>query len=78
MPDSSFRGHIPADRWYCRAHDMWVTRPDDASGEVLIGATGFGLFLAGELIAFTAKPRGMSIANLPFNFHQINKSKRNS
>ena len=61
MPDSSFRGHIPADRWYCRTHDMWVTRPDDASGEVLIGATGFGLFLAGELIAFTAKPRGARI-----------------
>lgn len=61
MSDSSFRGCIPSDRWYCRTHDMWVTSPKTPDGEVLIGATGFGLFLAGELIAFTAKPRGARI-----------------
>ena len=30
-------------------------------GEVLIGATSFGIFLAGEIIAFTAKPKGAEV-----------------
>jgi glycine cleavage system H protein len=38
---------------------MWVRCVGD---EVLIGATSFGLFLAGELIAFTAKPRGARVS----------------
>jgi len=38
---------------------MWVQERD---GEVLIGATRFGIFLAGEIIAFTAKPNGAEIA----------------
>lgn len=39
---------------------MWVQPL--ANGEVLIGATSFGIFLAGEIIAFTAKPRGAEVA----------------
>jgi glycine cleavage system H protein len=31
-------------------------------GEVVIGATGFGLHLAGEVIAFTSKPKGAEVA----------------
>ena len=48
----------PADRWYCRETNMWVAY---RAGEVLIGATRFGLRLAGEVIAFTAKPDGAQI-----------------
>ena len=38
---------------------MWVAECDN--GEVLIGATSFGIFLAGEIIAFTAKPKGAEV-----------------
>lgn len=58
MSYTTFRGSIPADRLYDTRSDMWVRRDGD---EVLIGATSFGLFLAGELIAFTAKPRGAKV-----------------
>ena len=58
MPHQPFRGHIPEDRHYCCEYDMWV-RED--GNQVLIGITGFGLFLAGEIIAFTAKPKGAEI-----------------
>ena len=54
MPHQPFRGYIPDDRRYCREYDMWVQERGD---QVLIGVTGFGLFLAGEIIAFTAKPK---------------------
>lgn len=60
MAHHPFRGPVPDDRLYCPRHDMWVQPLD--SGEVLIGATSFGVFLAGEIIAFTAKPRGAEIA----------------
>ncbi len=50
-----FRGAIPDDLLYDTAHDMWVRRAGD---EVVIGATSFGIHLAGEIIGFTAKPRG--------------------
>ncbi len=53
-----FRGPIPADRLYCPQHDMWVKEDGDG---LLIGATGFGLFLAGEIFAFTAKPNGAEV-----------------
>jgi glycine cleavage system H protein len=57
MPDI-FRGRVPDDRLYCPRHDMWV-KPE---GELLlVGATSFGIFLAGEVIAFTAKPRGAEV-----------------
>ncbi|MEY2632297.1 MAG: hypothetical protein RIR00_951 [Pseudomonadota bacterium] len=39
---------------------MWVQR--QADGLVRIGASAFGLFLAGEILAFTAKPRGAEVA----------------
>ena len=61
MPYQTFRGHIPNDRLYSREYDMWVQISDTGSGEILIGATTFGLYLAGEVIAFTAKPRGARI-----------------
>lgn len=50
-----FRGAIPAGLLYDPAHDMWVRREGD---EVVVGATSFGIFLAGEIIGFTAKPKG--------------------
>lgn len=59
MSRQAFRGVVPADRYYCRDYDMWVQLRD---GDVVIGATGFGLFLAGEIIAFTAKPNGAEIS----------------
>ena len=58
MPLQSFVGRIPDNCLYCRDTDMWV-RHDE--GQVLIGATAFGLHRAGEVIAFTAKPRGAEI-----------------
>jgi glycine cleavage system H protein len=59
MPHQPFKGNVPDDRLYCREFDMWVQRCGD---EMLIGATRFGLFLAGEIIAFTAKPNGAQVA----------------
>jgi glycine cleavage system H protein len=59
MAHTPFHGSIPDDRLYCPQYDMWVQERD---GEVLIGATRFGIFLAGEIIAFTAKPNGAEIA----------------
>lgn len=58
MPDI-FQGSVPDDRFYCTRHDMWVKPEADI---LLVGATGFGIFLAGEIIAFTAKPRGAEVA----------------
>ena len=54
MAHTPFSGNIPDDRLYCPQYDMWVQ--EQGNGEVLIGATSFGIFLAGEIIAFTAKP----------------------
>lgn len=54
MAKEPFRGTIPADRRYDTRHDMWVRRDGDS---VEIGATAFGIHLAGKVIAFTAKPR---------------------
>jgi glycine cleavage system H protein len=39
---------------------MWVREIGD--GQVLIGASSFGIFLAGEIIAFTSKPKGAEVA----------------
>jgi len=55
----SYRGRIPDDRLYDPEYDMWVRAGGD---DVVIGASSFGLFLAGEIIAFTAKPRGAEVA----------------
>lgn len=59
MGRERFRGRIPEDRWYDTTNDMWVQRDGDA---VIVGATSFGLHLAGEVIGFTAKPRGAEVA----------------
>lgn len=56
MSHTSFSGSIPDDRLYCPRHDMWIQA--QADGTLLIGATAFGIFLAGEIIAFTSKPQG--------------------
>jgi len=54
-----FRGAIPHDRLYDPEHDMWVL-PDDGA-TVTIGATAWGIHLAGKLIGFTSKPRGAQV-----------------
>ena len=59
MTRKTFIGHIPGDLLYDAQYDMWV-RPDGAG--VLIGASSFGLFLAGEIIGFTAKPKGAEVS----------------
>ncbi|MCK6404559.1 MAG: hypothetical protein L6Q60_00940 [Rhodocyclaceae bacterium] len=59
MAHTPFSGTVPDDRLYCPRYDMWVRQDGDA---VLIGITAFGVFLAGEVIAFTAKPRGAEVA----------------
>jgi glycine cleavage system H protein len=38
---------------------MWVRAGDE--GEALIGATRFGVFLAGKIIAFCTKPKGATV-----------------
>ncbi|HTY03240.1 MAG TPA: hypothetical protein VMC81_05875 [Rhodocyclaceae bacterium] len=54
-----FRGAVPDGLLYDTSHDMWVRRDGN---EVVIGATTFGIHLAGAVIAFTAKPRGAEVA----------------
>lgn len=58
MRPAPFRGSIPDGLLYDAEHDMWVRRDGD---EALIGATAFGIFRAGEIIGFTAKPRGAEV-----------------
>jgi glycine cleavage system H protein len=53
-----FHGAIPDGLLYDTTHDMWVRREGD---DVLIGATSFGIHMAGAIIAFTAKPKGAEI-----------------
>lgn len=59
MARERFVGRLPADRLYDPQHDMWLQ--EAADGRVVIGATAFGLHLAGEVIAFTPKPVGAQI-----------------
>lgn len=59
MATEIFRGRVPDGLLYDTRHDMWVRRE---GGEVVIGATSFGLHLAGEVLAFTAKPKGAEVA----------------
>ena len=54
----AFRGAVPDGLLYDAEHDMWVKRDGD---EALIGATAYGIFRAGEIIGFTAKPRGAEV-----------------
>lgn len=60
MAHTPFQGSIPDDCLYAPACDMWVR--EIGNGEVLIGASSFGIFLAGEIIAFTGKPKGAEVA----------------
>lgn len=57
-PREPFKGSIPDGLLYDADYDMWVRREGD---EVVIGATGYGIWLAGEIIGFTAKPRGAQV-----------------
>lgn len=59
MAREVFSGRVPQDRLYDTDHDMWVRRE---GGAVVIGATSFGVHLAGEVIAFTPKPTGAEVA----------------
>ena len=60
MARERFRGAVPDGLLYDTRHDMWVRREGEA---VVIGATSLGIFLAGEIIAFTAKPKGAEVAD---------------
>lgn len=59
MSHIPFSGRIPTDRLYCPRTDMWLQIDDEVC---LIGASAFGIYLAGEVIAFTAKPKGAVVA----------------
>lgn len=59
MAHTPFHGAVPDGLLYDTDHDVWVRCDGD---EMLIGITAFGVFLAGEIIAFTAKPRGAEVA----------------
>jgi len=58
MSPAPFRGAIPDGLLYDAEHDMWVRRE---GAEAVIGATAYGIFRAGEIIGFTAKPRGAEV-----------------
>ncbi len=55
---ATFCGAVPDGLLYDPDHDMWMRCEED---DVVIGATAFGIFLAGEVIAFTAKPKGAEV-----------------
>lgn len=59
MTPDKFKDVLPRDRLYDPQRDMWVKLGPD--GRVEIGATAFGLYLAGSVIAFTPKPVGAEI-----------------
>jgi glycine cleavage system H protein len=60
MSLESFRGHIPDDTLYAPEYDMWVTVASDGAF-VTIGVTTYGIHIAGEIIGFTAKPKGARV-----------------
>lgn len=57
---TTIRGcEFPDDRYYHPEHNVWVQpRADDV---VVLGATSYGVALAGEFVAFVPKPVGMRI-----------------
>ncbi len=59
MSELIFRGRIPNGFLFDADYNMWLQRAGD---EVVVGATSFGLFLAGTVIAFTPKPLGAQVA----------------
>jgi glycine cleavage system H protein len=58
MAHEPFCGEIPDGLLYDSRHDMWLRREGK---DIVIGATSFGIHLAGEIIGFTAKPRGAEV-----------------
>jgi glycine cleavage system H protein len=58
MGRNPFRGAVPDGLLYDIASDTWLRREGE---DVVIGATAFGIFLAGEVIAFTGKPKGAEV-----------------
>src|SRR5262245_51550778 len=54
----TFRGRIPAALLYDPANDVWVRREGE---EAVIGATSYGAYFAGEILAFTPKRVGTEI-----------------
>ena len=60
MAREVFRGAVPAGLLYDTRYDMWVRQDGDA---IVIGATSLGIFHAGKIIAFTAKPAGAVVDN---------------
>lgn len=58
MAHQAFVGAVPEGFLYDPRYDMWVQKDGDT---VLIGITSFGVFLAGEIIAFTGKPKGAEV-----------------
>ncbi|MFC5301745.1 glycine cleavage system protein H [Azospira restricta] len=58
MAHQPFSGAVPDGLLYDTRYDMWVREDGDA---LTIGITAFGVFLAGEIIAFTAKPKGAEV-----------------
>jgi len=59
MAADTFRGRLPAGLLYDPQTDMWVR--GEADGSIVVGATSFGVFLAGEIISFTPKPVGAEV-----------------
>lgn len=55
----TFVGSLPDDRWYCPVTHTWL-KPI-GKGQWQLGATAFGLWLAGSVVAFTCKPRGAQV-----------------
>lgn len=58
MSRDPFRGPVPDGLVYDPDHDMWVKREGE---ELIIGATSYGIHLAGKIIGFTAKPGGAHV-----------------
>lgn len=50
---------FPDDRYYHPQHNVWVQ--SGADDVVVLGATAYGVALAGEFVAFIPKPVGMRI-----------------
>src|SRR5262245_49969976 len=53
-----FRGSFPSALLYDAANDVWIRQE---GGEVVIGATSYGAYFAGEILAFTPKRPGAEI-----------------
>lgn len=58
MARERFQGRFPPDLLYDIRADVWVRR---AGEELTIGATSYGAYFAGEILAFTPKRAGAEI-----------------